>query len=322
MRITVLTAAILATLTACGSAELQGDTATFDGPVADPALNMLRDDGAAAGELVMDDGSSVMFTANHDNGLSLIIVELNGMRLTAEKDRAGVRYDGRSIADNSPALMTDLDRAALMRLTTALEAEFYPSVAHATSKEEYRAIRPELSDAEQLLFSAVEGIWTQWPSSQPLAYEIDLATTPRSGQSSRRYATPKYVVYGEHDCNSCDFGDEDCGEYKELGRYFDGANHGNCGTSDYGTQYTWDCTNHDQCVRTSKHGGHVLLSLYCDDQFLSCTDDELLAPSCEFDMRTYDGGQYDGNCPTEWNGDGQCDCFCQFDDVDCAETTW
>lgn len=42
------------------------------------------------------------------------------------------------------------------------------------------------------------------------------------------------------------------------------------------TQYTLDATNHDGCVRN----GHLLASAYCDDQFVSASDDELYAPNC------------------------------------------
>ena len=48
---------------------------------------------------------------------------------------------------------------------------------------------------------------------------------------------------------------------------------GGCGGD---TQYTLDATNHDGCVRN----GHALASAYCDDQFVSASDDEMFAGNC------------------------------------------
>jgi hypothetical protein len=122
-------------------------------------------------------------------------------------------------------------------------------------------------------------------------------------------------VTGCHDCNSCSWSGDCCDTGKKLGESFNGSNYGNCGTSSTGTQFTKDCTNHDQCVRTTKHGGHVITSLYCDDQFTSCIDDNTFAPSCNYDWR---GTSNKGNCPLSWKGAGDgCDCFCQFQDTDC-----
>lgn len=59
---------------------------------------------------------------------------------------------------------------------------------------------------------------------------------------------------------------------KVVGNCF-GRCGGGCGGD---TQYTLDATNHDGCVRN----GHALASAYCDDQFTSAADDELLAPDC------------------------------------------
>lgn len=46
-----------------------------------------------------------------------------------------------------------------------------------------------------------------------------------------------------------------------------------CGSS---TQFTWDCHNHDECVRT----GHDMASAWCDDEFTSTVDDWASAPNC------------------------------------------
>lgn len=48
---------------------------------------------------------------------------------------------------------------------------------------------------------------------------------------------------------------------------------GGCGSS---TQFTFDCADHDSCVRF----GHSLASFWCDDEFASTVDDALFAPNC------------------------------------------
>jgi len=37
--------------------------------------------------------------------------------------------------------------------------------------------------------------------------------------------------------------------------------------------------------------------------------------ACDYDWY---GTQYENNCPPCWYGDGDCDCGCQFDDIDCS----
>jgi hypothetical protein len=34
-------------------------------------------------------------------------------------------------------------------------------------------------------------------------------------------------------------------------------------------------------------------------------------------LYNYCGGPAEGNCPIDWFGDGECDCGCQFNDIDC-----
>lgn len=278
----------------------------------DPALTIQRTPDEVSGALV-DDGVDIRFSSvDRGSGVMDVRVELNGMILTSHYDGAGQLLDGVSASDNAPTVLTDLDRAAMLRLLAGLEAELYPPVDHVTSKEEYDAVR-SLTPAEERLFRVVDVQWSQWPSTVPLRLEIK-ADEARAYTSWRRYASTTTTVTGCHDCNNCSWTGDCCDTGKKLGEYFNGSNYGNCGTSDSGSQFTKDCTNHDQCVRTTRHGGHVMASAYCDDQFVSCVDDETSAPSCKYDWR---GTATKGNCPTSYNGDGSCDCFCQFQDSDC-----
>jgi len=239
-------------------------------------------------------------------------VELNGMILSARYDESGERLEGVTAADGAPTLLTELDRASVRRLLAGLEAELHGSIEHVTSKEEYDQVRG-LTAAEERLFRVLDVQWSQWPTTLPLQLEIGTEAA-RGYTSYRRYAATNTTVTGCHDCNVCSFSGDCCDTGKKLGEYFNGDNYGNCGTSSTGSQFTKDCTNHDQCVRTTKHGGHALASMYCNDQFTSCTDDETFAPSCDYDWR---GTSLKGNCPTSYYADGECDCFCQFQDIDC-----
>jgi V8-like Glu-specific endopeptidase len=40
-------------------------------------------------------------------------------------------------------------------------------------------------------------------------------------------------------------------------------------------------------------------------------------PNCDY---CNVGTEYENNCPVEWNNDGECDCGCQFNDIDCPDT--
>jgi len=59
--------------------------------------------------------------------------------------------------------------------------------------------------------------------------------------------------------------------------YAYGGCFGRCGAGcGSGTQFTWDCADHDSCVRF----GHSLASFWCDDEFTFTIDDALSAPNC------------------------------------------
>ncbi len=278
----------------------------------DPALSMTRDVSSVSGTLTMDDGSKVSFSSvEQEPGVINVVIEVNGLVLTMNRDWESVTIHGALKADGKTTVITPDDRFAIHRLLAAVEAELFPPVSHVQTKAELKALRSHTA-AEKQLFRALDAVFSQWPSSQPVTRVV--STTVARGYSSVRKYTDGTNLTGYHDCNQCGTGDSDCRDSKKLGRSWNGANHGNCGTSSSGTQYTWDCVDHDQCVRTDKHGGHVLASPYCSDELWSAGDDEVSAPSCDWDHR---GTSNEGSCPTSWNGDNECDCFCQFRDSDC-----
>ncbi|MCO4747718.1 MAG: hypothetical protein KC912_23175 [Proteobacteria bacterium] len=309
----ILTLSALLLATACGTQEMATGE-VFGAPDADPDLELARTALETRGSLMLDNGSLLTFQGIETADGVDVTVELSGMSLTAKTNDAGTVLDGFAIDTQEPTLITDEDRASISRLAAALEAEFYPSVAHVTSKAEYDEVR-SMTPAEQRLFSAVEGLWAQWPTSMPLGFEVGAQDIDRGITEIHYYADNAYYMGGSHDCWDCDWWEGDCTDYKRIGHEFDGCNHANTGVSCSGTQFTVDARNHDQCVRTGKHGGHSLASAWCNDQFASASDDELFADDADYDWR---GSSRYNNCPTSWKGtDDGCDVHCQFRDPDC-----
>ena len=226
-------------------------------------------------------------------------VTLNGLVLDALMRPAdGVSsMDGFTAADGSSTQIVDRDRELLSGLYRALNG---------LSKE-------ELGFAGVYLRRAV-GLWAQHPTTVDLkrlvmgdegrGYTMLCSYAKCGGAWTGSCSTYTWYSYAKHDCDrggtglainqqiaqlgdhsSCG-GDEyywtgstwACGEPDHWSRpYVLGNCFGRCGGGCGGdTQYTLDATNHDGCVRN----GHALASLYCDDQFVSASDDELLAPDC------------------------------------------
>lgn len=312
----VVAATVAACVVGCGAgpADPGGDEQPVFGQARrDPALAMTRGADQVSGVL-QEDGLEVRFSSvESEDGAIDVRVELHGMVLSNHFDGSEEILDGVNAEGGAPASFTDVDRAAVRRLLAGLEAELFPPIEHVTTKEEYDALR-RLTAAEERLFRVVDGHWSRWPTTLSLSQRIG-GDTARGWTSWRRYASTNTTVTGCHDCNQCSWTGDCCDSGKKLGESFNGSNYGNCGTSSSGSQFTKDCTNHDQCVRTAKHGGHALASAYCDDQFASCIDDNTFAPSCTYDWR---GTANKGNCPLAWKGAGDgCDCFCQYQDTDC-----
>ena len=316
-------------LASCAGDVDHNNEPVFGASTGDSDLVMARTANSVEGVLTEDNGAEITFESTEvEPGVVVVDVTLNGMTLHAEYDWQDAHFDGLD-GEGEPTLITDMDRASLARLTAALEAEFYPPIYHVQNRAQYDALR-NTTLAEEKLFSSVEGIWSMWPSTQPLAHQAARKDFEeiRSHYNFRYYTkdADTYIPVSQHDCpdiwlvnDGCERSDADCQDYKAVGRYFDGANHANCGISSTGSQFTKNCADHDQCVRTSKHGGHNIASPFCSDELgVVCVNgaagDECWADSCEYDFR---GSSMEGNCPTSYEGDGICDCFCQFKDPDC-----
>lgn len=231
-----------------------------------------------------------------------IEVRYNGMTLTGllDSENGVSTLDGFAEANGQDTQMTDPDREVAAALYAALNAEL-PFSDSATPEAKY-------------LRRAV-GLWAEHPETvrmqrtvmgeQGRGYTMLCSYAKCNGKWTGSCGTSyNWYSYAKHDCQHGGFdlavnqqiaqlgdhttcsGDEYymsgstwvCGEPDHWSRpKVMGICWGRCGGGCGGdTQYTLDATNHDGCVRN----GHALASAYCDDQFTSASDDELLAPNC------------------------------------------
>ncbi|MDC0710967.1 hypothetical protein POL68_21020 [Stigmatella sp. ncwal1] len=248
-------------------------------------------------------GSEVVFSSRQvEPGVYRIELRFNGKMLRALLDgENGVStLDGFAEATGQDMQWQEKDRPVLAALSAALNAEL-PSGDAATPEAKY--LRRAVS------------LWVQHPDTvamqrtvmgeQGRGYTMLCSYAKCNGKNTGSCGSSyNWYAYAKHDCSKGGFdaainqqlaqlgdhgtcnGDEFymsngawvCGEPdhwsrpKVMGNCF-GRCGGDCGGD---TQYTLDATNHDGCVRN----GHVLISGYCDDQFISASDDELFAPNC------------------------------------------
>lgn len=231
-----------------------------------------------------------------------IEVRYNGMTLTGllDSENGVSTLDGFAEANGQDTQMTDPDREVAAALYAELNAQL-PFSDSATPEAKY-------------LRRAV-GLWAEHPETvrmqrtvmgeQGRGYTMLCSYAKCNGKWTGSCGTSyNWYSYAKHDCQHGGFdlavnqqiaqlgdhttcsGDEYymsgstwvCGEPDHWSRpKVMGICWGRCGGGCGGdTQYTLDATNHDGCVRN----GHALASAYCDDQFTSASDDELLAPNC------------------------------------------
>ncbi|NTX54672.1 hypothetical protein [Myxococcus sp. CA039A] len=249
------------------------------------------------------DGGEVAFSAREvEPGVYRLEVRLRGMTLAGLLDPAsGVStMDGFADEGAADTQLTDADRELLSAFYDALSAQLPTGDAAAP---------------EAMYLRRAVGLWAQHPSTVELqrtvmgeqgrGYTMLCSYARCNGKNTGSCGgVYNWYSYAKHDCNKGGFsyagnqqiaqlgdhtscgGDEFylsgsswlCGEPdhwsrpKVMGNCF-GRCGGGCGGD---TQYTLDATNHDGCVRN----GHVLASAWCDDQFVSATDDELFASNC------------------------------------------
>jgi hypothetical protein len=288
-------AAVLAlTLWGCGGA---GNAPATDASNSSEGLVLEQAPGQVNGRF----NGTTLSSREVEPGVYRVEVRLQGMTLAGLMDVAnGVStLDGFAEETGADTQMLDVDREQLQAVYAALNAQL-PSGKEASAEAKY-------------LRRAV-GLWAQHPTTVELqrtvmgeqgrGYTMLCSYAKCGGYFTGSCSSYNWYSYAKHDCNKGGFelavnqqiaqlgnhytcsGDEYymsngswvCGEPdhwsrpKVVGNCF-GRCGGGCGGD---TQYTLDATNHDGCVRN----GHMLASGYCDDQFTSASDDELMAPDC------------------------------------------
>ncbi len=212
-----------------------------------------------------------------------IELELNGMVLAAVIDNAAqvAEIDGFAAGGGDTQMVAD-DRLLLASFVRALELE--------TDTADFAAAA--------VLYRAVSR-WSQNPDTVPLQRQV-------AGGEDRAFVSicgfNGQFLEATHDGNVCGFFDPNCTSIAEVGRRTSatfsfingvwttdvpdhlprvfqlGECYGNCGAGcPSGNQtLTLDCHDHDQCVRN----GHFIASFFCNDEFVSASDDEFFAPRC------------------------------------------
>lgn len=270
-------------LAACSTAVPNGDELG--------ALEIQSSASSVSGTFSLDDSvvsfSSTELSANEFD----VVVEVNGMTLTALVDRGVQVAEVDGFAAGGPTerekgaetQIIDADRAALDAFVRALELE----------------IDTEDFAAGAVLYRVASN-WSQTPDTMPLQRQV-------AGSANRDFVSIcgnfGQFLEATHDDNNCSFFDPACTSIAQVGNrvsptfsFLNGQwttatpNHvpnvvqtgdcyGNCGASCPGNNpqtLTLDCHDHDQCVRN----GHFIASFFCNDEFASASDDEFFAPRC------------------------------------------
>lgn len=213
-------------------------------------------------------------------GVVDVVVSLHGLDLAAVVDskQNAAEVDGFATGGADTQLVTQ-DREVLASFVKALEADSDDSLAATTL---YR----------------VSSNWSQTPDTVPLARGV-VGSENRDWVSICGYYG--FFLDATHDDNNfpafssfttshADVGFRSASTFYWYGfwstsvpdhqplLYEYGNCYGNCGGGCPGSAQTLslDCHDHDQCVRN----GHAIASIWCDDEFVSASDDEFFAPTC------------------------------------------
>jgi hypothetical protein len=271
--------AIISILAACAASD---DT---------PATRLVVDD---QGDVVTGSFDSTLgpitFRGERSGGVYDLTIELDGLVINTIADtKTGViENDGYAADTGANTQMLDEDRAGLIELRDALDAY---GIGDAASP---------LATLERFA-----NMWADFPSTKDLRFET---FAPRESSYTSVCGVVNNWTSATHDCWSYnDWNDGSTLDYAYIsmhaacpnadGTYFWKDNQWQCYEPDHdsnieyaygncfgrcgpgcgsGTQFTWDCIDHDSCVRT----GHDSASFWCDDEFTSASDDFLFAPNC------------------------------------------
>ena len=222
-----------------------------------------------------------------------IVLRFNEMTITAlvDLEKGLMEYDGYASDNGEDTQLTDADREAILGLTKALDG------------------LGEQVEQPVSLLRRFTSVWSEFPSTLELQRQA-FAEKDRSYYSLCAYCGG-YNIQATHDCwdynrnadrstywaylsmhpaGPCNdgtyFKNESTGTWScyepdhpssgsvdhAYGNCF-GRCGGGCGSD---SQMTWDCLDHDSCVRF----GHSTASFWCDDEFTSTIDDWAAAPNC------------------------------------------
>jgi len=265
---------------ACTESETTGDPAD--------RLTLDEQEGVATGTLETADGP-IRFEARQFDATTVeVAYELNGLTFTYLGDRATgvIEMDGFATATGADTQFTADDRAAMLRLSHAMDTlgEVSPLVGLARQVASGMAEFPDSRDLRSEILADVDHDWTSicWAVNSYQATSHDDWNYDWWDDES----TLDYAYVSMHSAGPCSDGtyfwkngswqcyepDHDPNVEYAYGNCF-GRCGASCGSS---TQFTWDCLDHDECVRV----GHDTASIWCDDEFGSTTDDWLYAPNC------------------------------------------
>lgn len=246
-------------------------------------LDVEQNELGLVGSYTQGDAALQFDTREVSPGVFDIVVEVNGMTLTAVVDRPNQVSVVDGFADaGADTQMVDADRALLQAFATAISEQF----------------DIDSFEAADALYRTSSN-WAQTGDTVPLQREV--VGSEDRGWSSLCSSYGSYVK-ATHDDNNYGNWHNNSSSWAKVGTrtsntyylvngswtsveqnhkpllYEYGECYGNCGGGCPGGNQTLtrDCHNHDQCVRN----GHALASWWCNDEFASASDDEFFAPRC------------------------------------------
>ena len=234
--------------------------------------------------LVGSCANGVTFEARDLGGVFDVSVQLHGMLLSAVLDgAAGVaEVDGFAVDNGLDTQINETDRAALLSCHSALERTFGEEgsrlESYLTRVMSLFAETPDTIDLQRSIAGTQDRGWTsicdkyntyQYATHDGWGHDDWDADSTSIAHVGNRAGCTYWWKNGSWVCQTPDHEDYP---------YQYGECYGNCGAGcpSGNQQLTWDCHDHDQCVRN----GHSIVSFWCNDEFSFAADDELFAPSC------------------------------------------
>jgi len=284
----ILAALPLVLFVACVDEEPITQAPAIEEPAAD-ALNVTITDTTATGSFQASDSVVTFGIETVSPAVYDMWVELHGLHLTLLVDaEVGVlEFDGYAADTGALTQMTEADRATLLELYKALDV-YGNDYEHVSLLRKKVGNWAETSDTMNLTFQHLfdrDQSWTSlcgscgsWRSASHDCnhggWWSDATTVNALIKYEGAWCGGDGSAYGTTSSVSCTGEPAGFTTYEYIRGNCMGRCGPGCNSSD--TQFTQDCVNHDSCVR----GGHDLASAYCDDQFSSCTDDDISAPHC------------------------------------------